>query len=317
MNIVLAEPLTLSEEYLERQKQFFVEAGHEFTVYDTKPASAEEWCGRIRDADVVMMANTRLPEEVLRQAPRLKYLNIAFTGTDHVPVQKAKERGIVVSNAAGYSDQAVAELTVGMAIALLRRLSAADQGVRAGQGSSAFLGGELAGRTVGIIGTGQIGQRVAELFRAFGVRLIGYSRSERASCRALGLSYMSLEEVLAEADIVTLHLPLNENTRHLIGAAQLERMKPTACLINCARGPIVDQKALCEALKQGRLAAAGIDVFDQEPPLPEGEALFGAENALLTPHIGYFTREAMLRRGEIVFQNTRDFLAGRMPGTCL
>lgn len=317
MNIVLAEPLFLSEEYIEQQKIVFDEAGHEFRVYDTKPTSIEEWCSRIWDADVVMMANTRLPNEALQQATHLKYLNIAFTGTDHVPVQKAKERGIVVSNAAGYSDQAVAELTVGMAIALLRKLCVADRSVRTGQDSSAFLGGELAGRTVGIIGTGKIGQRVAELFHAFGVHLIGYSRSERASCRALGLSYLPLERVLAEADIVTLHLPLNEHTRHLIGAAQLERMKSTACLINCARGPIVDQEALCEALKQGKLAAAGIDVFDQEPPLSEEEEIFGAENALLTPHIGYFTREAMLRRGEIVFQNTRDFLTGRAPSTCL
>lgn len=311
MKTVLIEPLTVDSAFLADCAAPLSSGGHTFIAYDTKPEDTAQWLARIGDAEQVILANARMPIEVIEQAPRLRYINIAFTGTDHVPVEAAKAKGILVSNAAGYSDQGVAELAVGMAISLLRTVKPADAGVRQGMTGASFLGHEICGRTVGIIGTGKIGTRTAELFKAFGAKLIGYSRTESEAVMAMGLTYKSLEAVMRESDIVSLHLPLNASTRGFIGAEHFSMMKPTALFINCARGPIADSAALAEALKSGRIAGAGVDVFDGEPPLPADEPLLEAPNTLLMPHVAYYTEEAMRKRAEIVFENAVDFLEGR------
>lgn len=301
MKTVLMEPLNISKELLDILSAPLRDGNNTFTAYDTKPATPEEWIARLGDADQLILANTPMPEAVLDATPNLKYINIAFTGTDHVPVAQAEAKGIQVINAAGYSDEGVAELVLGMTISLLRRLGEADIALRHGGRAADFLGNEIAGRTVGIIGTGHIGKRVAELFAALGANLIGTNRSERDDVKALGLQYVPLDELLRRADIITVHLPSTPETKDFLAAREFAQMKPSAILINCARGPIVNSADLAQALSDGALAGAAVDVFNQEPPLTDTEPLLHAPNTLLTPHIGYFTREAMIKRAKIVF----------------
>lgn len=301
MKTVLMEPLNISKELLDILSAPLRDGNNTFTAYDTKPATPEEWIARLGDADQIILANTPMPEAVLDAAPNLKYINIAFTGTDHVPVVQAEAKGIQVINAAGYSDEGVAELVLGMTISLLRRLGEADIALRHGGRAADFLGNEIAGRTVGIIGTGRIGKRVAQLFAALGANLIGINRSEHDDVKALGLQYVPLDELLRRADIITVHLPSTPETKDFLAAREFAQMKPSAILINCARGPIVNSADLVKALSDGLLAGAAVDVFNQEPPLTDAEPLLHAPNTLLTPHIGYFTREAMIKRAKIVF----------------
>lgn len=311
MRTVLVEPLTISQDILDSFREALGQDGHFFTAYETKPASTQEWLDRVGDADQVILANTPMPEEVVESAKNLKYINVAFTGLDHIPLAACKARGIQVSNAAGYSDEGVAELVVGMTISLLRQIKEADRAIRRGGKAADFLGGEVAGRTVGIIGTGKIGTRVAQVFQALGARLVGYNRSVHQDLVDMGMDYLSLEDLLRQADIVTVHLPQNEETRDTITARELAFMKETAILINCARGPIVNSRDLARALGEGKIAGAGVDVFDREPPLDESEPLLTAPNVVLTPHVAYFTQEAMAKRAEIVLKNAQDFLEGR------
>lgn len=301
MKTVLMEPLNISKELLDILSAPLRDGNNTFTAYDTKPATPEEWIARLGDADQLILANTPMPESVLDATPNLKYINIAFTGTDHVPVAQAEAKGIQVINAAGYSDEGVAELVLGMTISLLRRLGEADIALRHGGRAADFLGNEIAGRTVGIIGTGRIGKRVAQLFAALGANLIGTNRSEHDDVKAIGLQYVPLDELLHRADIITVHLPSTPETKDFLAAREFAQMKPSAILINCARGPIVNSADLAKALSDGLLAGAAVDVFNQEPPLTDAEPLLHAPNTLLTPHIGYFTREAMIKRAKIVF----------------
>lgn len=301
MKTILMEPLNISKELLDILSAPLRDGNNTFTAYDTKPATPEEWIARLGDADQLILANTPMPESVLDAAPNLKYINIAFTGTDHVPVAQAEAEGIQVINAAGYSDEGVAELVLGMTISLLRRLGEADIALRHGGRAADFLGNEIAGRTVGIIGTGRIGKRVAQLFAALGANLIGTNRSEHDDVKALGLQYVPLDKLLRRADIITVHLPSTPETKDFLAAREFAQMKPSAILINCARGPIVNSADLAQALSDGVLAGAAVDVFNQEPPLTDAEPLLHAPNTLLTPHIGYFTREAMIKRAKIVF----------------
>lgn len=312
MRTVLVEPLTISQDILDAFREVLGQDGHSFTAYETKPASTQEWLDRVGDADQVILANTPMPEEVVESAKNLKYINVAFTGLDHIPLESCKAKGIQVSNAAGYSDEGVAELVVGMTISLLRQIKEADRAIRRGGKAADFLGGEVAGRTVGIIGTGKIGTRVAQVFQALGARLVGYNRSVHQDLVDMGMDYLSLEDLLRQSDIVTVHLPQNEETRNTITAKELALMKETAILINCARGPIVNSKDLARALAEGKIAGAGVDVFDREPPLDESEPLLTAPHVLLTPHVAYFTQEAMAKRADIVLKNAQDFLEGRL-----
>ena len=250
-------------------------------------------------------------------ASQLKLLNVAFTGVDHVALEACRAKGVTVCNAAGYSTQCVAELALGLTIACLRQLPACETAARSGGAGTPFRGREIAGRTVGIVGTGAIGTRTAQLFQAFGARVIAYSRTRRPEVERLGVTYVSLEELLQQSDIVSLNVPSNGETKGLFSRQRLAMMKPSAILINVARGAIVDNVALAEALNQGQLAGAGIDVFDQEPPLPPETPLLHAKNAVLTPHVAFATEESMLRRAEIVFHNIDAFLAGRPENVCL
>ena len=290
--------------------------GHTFTYYDTKTTDAEELKRRSEGCEVVMIANNPYPDEVVCAAESLKMLDVAFTGIDHVGLAACRERGVTVCNAANYSNQTVAELAIGLTIGLLRHMLPADRAVREGKTSAGLMGREIAGRTVGIVGTGRIGMITAKLFQAFGAKVIAYSRTHRPEAEALGIRYVELDELMRESDIVSLHVPNNANTCGMIGRAQIDAMKPTALLINCARGPIVDAAALADALNEGRIAGAGIDVFDCEPPILADNPLVNAKNALLTPHVAFLSEESMQRRAEIVFQNLIAYLKGQPQNVC-
>lgn len=311
MKITLLEPLGIPAPVLAHYGDRLKAQGHEFTAYDTKTADAEELIRRTGDSEIAIIANTPYPAQVVEAAPKLKLLNVAFTGLDHVGLEACREKGITVCNAAGYSTQCVAELAIGLTLACLRNMTACDQAARTGGTGAALRGQEIGGKTVGIVGTGAIGLKTAQLFLAFGAKVIAYSRSKRPEAESMGITYVSLEELMAQSDIVSLHVPSNGETKGLISKELIGRMKPTALLINVARGAVVDNQALAQALEEGRIAGAGIDVFDVEPPLPSADPLVGAPGTVLTPHVAFATDESMLRRAEIVFRNVDAFLEGK------
>lgn len=302
MKIVLLEPLGISADKLKSLGDAMTARGHEFVSYDNLTLDEDEQIKRIDGADVVIIANHPLSGKVIDSDPNLKVVSVAFVGIDHVDVEACKRRGIRIFNTGGYCDDAVAELAVGLTLSCLRNIPACDAAVQAGKGKAGLQGFELAGRTVGIVGTGAIGLRTAELFKAFHCKLIGYSRSERNRAKELGLVYKSLDDVMAEADIISVHTPLTPQTKGLIGAKQIAEMKQGAILVNTARGPVVDTDALAEALKANKIYA-GIDVYEKDPPLPADHPLLGAPNLVCTPHVGFDTKESIDRRADMVFEN--------------
>jgi len=311
MKIVLMEPLGVAAEKIDEMAEALRGQGHEFIAYDSIASDEKDMIDRAKSADVLMIANHPLPASVIDAADHLKMISVAFVGVDHIALETCKERGILISNAAGYCDDAVAELALGMSLNLLRYGREADQATREGKTRLGLIGNELAGKTVGIIGTGAIGLRTAELFKAFRCNLIGYSRSEREEAKALGLTYKSLIEVMEESDIVSVHTPLTPATKGMISRDLIGRMKKDALLINVARGPIVDNQALAEALNNDAIRGAGIDVFDMEPPLPAEEPLHGAKNVWLAPHVAFATKESIERRAQITFDNVAMWMDGK------
>lgn len=309
MKIVLLEALGIPDSLLTRYIDPLTAAGHTFAAHPRSTDTARV-IEEAKDADVLILANMPLPAEVIRACPHLKFIDVAFTGVDHVALDAARERGIQVSNASGYSTDSVAELTVCMALALLRNLPAVDGRCRAGGTKDGLVGQELRGKTVGLVGTGAIGTRVAQLFSAFGCRIIASGDFSHKPNTEL-ITYLPLNEVLAQADILSLHCPLNDDTRGLIGEAAISRMKPGALLLNAARGPVVDSAALARALRAGSLGGAGIDVFETEPPLPQDHPLLHAPNTIVTPHVAFATAQSMEKRAQIVFHNLDCWLAGK------
>lgn len=310
MKISLLEPIGISKEKVDGLASKLLEEGHEFQYFDTKTTDAGELYERSKDSDVVMIANNPYPAEVIEKLDRLKMISVAFTGVDHVGLTACRKKNIMVCNAAGYSNQTVAELVLGMAVDAMRGVVKSDSLVRGGKGSFGVSGREICGKTVGIIGLGRIGLMCAKLFLAFGAKVIAYNRSRNPEAESIGIVYKELDQVLAESDIISLNLPLNDETRGFISGDKIALMKKNAVFINCARGPIVDNKALADALNEDKIGFACIDVFDMEPPLPADYPLLHAKNTLLTPHQAYISEEAMDRRAEIVFGNVCAWLKG-------
>ena len=316
MKITLLEPLGIPVSVLAQYEEKLEAAGHTFTSYDTKTADPDELIARTGDSDIAIIANTPYPDSVVEAASNLKLLNVAFTGIDHVGLGACKAKNVMVCNAAGYSTQCVAELALGLAISCLRFLPVCDRLTRTGGTSAGLRGREIGGKTVGIVGTGAIGTMTARLFQAFGAKVIAYSRTVRPEVEALGVEYVTLEELMERSDIVSIHTPNNADTKGLISKELIARMKPTAICLNTARGAIVDNNALAEALNKGKVAAAGVDVFNMEPPIPGDYPLVSAKNTVLAPHVAFLTDESMLRRAEIVFRNLDAYLAGQPENVC-
>ena len=308
MNIALLEPLGVSRELIEELARPLTDAGHSFTYYDTKTTDPEELIRRSAGQDVVMIANNPYPEAVVRAADKLRFLAVAFAGVDHVALDACAEKGIKVQNCVGYSEICVAEEALGLTISLLRKFAEGDARVRNGGTSAGLAGREIHGRTVGIIGCGNIGFMTAKLYQAFGAKVIATARHEREEVKAADIEYVPLDELLKTSDIISLHTPNNAETRGMISREKIALMKPTAIFINCARGPIVDNAALAEALNEGRIAGAGIDVFDMEPPIPADYPLVSAKNTQLMPHTAFLTEESLVRRANIEFANVRAYL---------
>lgn len=316
MKITLLESLGIPAHVLTQYRTELESQGHTFTAYHEKTTDPDELIRRTGDSDIAIIANNPYPARVVKGAPNLKMLDVAFTGIDHVALDACREKGVMVCNAAGYSTQCVAELAIGLTVSCLRQMPACETATRTGGVGGLLRGREIAGRTVGIVGTGAIGIRTAQLFLAFGAKVIAYSRTVKPEVEAMGVTYVSLEELMERSDIVSLHVPNNDQTKGMISRELLAKMQPTAILINVARGAIVDNEALAEALNKGIIAGAGIDVFDMEPPIPADYPLLQAKNTVLTPHVAFATDESMLRRAEIVFQNVRAYLAGQPENVC-
>lgn len=317
MKVVLLEPLAIDNETLNELSNKLINMGHEFKAYDTVEKDSQVLKERVKDADILIIANNPLNGEVIRAAKNLKYIAIAFTGYDHVDLEACKEKGIQVSNAQGYATEAVAELTLTMMISLLRNVLDCNEVIRKEGTKAGLVGNELNGKTVGIVGTGAIGLRTAEILKAFHCNLIGYSRSESPKAKKLGIQYVSLDELLSTSDIVSLHLPLNEKTQGLISKEKIALMKKSALLINTARGPVVDSSALAKALNNGEIAGAGVDVFETEPPIASDHPLFHAKNIITTPHVAFATEESMVKRANIVFDNVYSWLEGEQKNKVL
>lgn len=315
MKIVLLESLAVSDEVLQKYTRDLEQKGHTFCAYSRCEDEAA-LCERAKDADILMLANMPLKGSVIRQCTHLQFIDVAFTGVDHVDLQAAKEMHAAVSNASGYSNESVAELALGMAIDCLRNVEAVSARCRQQGTKEGFVGRELGGKTVGLIGFGKIGRRAAELFHAFGCPILAYDSNPIAQMPDY-VRQTSLDELLRHADVVSLHCPLVESTRGLMNAERISMMKQRAILINTSRGPVVDSQALADALNSGHLAAAAVDVFEMEPPIPQEHPLLNAKNCLVTPHIAFASEESMLRRAEIVFDNLHAFLHGEQKNVIL
>lgn len=277
------------------------------THYDTLSGSEDALIERIRDFDVVIniRSSTRFSERVFAACPRMKLLSIWGTGTDNVDLTAAKRYGVAVTNTPGVSAIAIAEHALMLTLAVARRVIALHEQVVKGQwprGRSV----QLYGKTLGIVGLGAIGRRFAALGQAVGMNVIAWTMHPNP---ALGFRLVELDELLRESDVVSLHLRLSLETTGFIGSRQLGLMKPTAILINTARGPIVDEAAMIEALRSGRIAGAGLDVFDVEP-LPHGHPLTQLDNVVFTPHCAGVVPEVLEAGLALAIANVESFLAG-------
>lgn len=311
MKIVAIENFGLNKAQISGLAGRFEAHGHSFTTFENRSEDESVICERVKDAEILVVSTIPLSEKVISAAPHLKMVAVAFTGCDHIALDLCRDKGIIVSNAAGYSTRAVAELAIGLMIDLLRRITLFDADMRRGMGRNGILGRELSGKSVGIIGTGSIGLHLASILQAFGCHVVAYSRSIRQKAVEQGIQYLPLAEVLSSSDIVSIHIPLTPQTKNLIGENELSLMKSSAILINTARGGVVDQQALAKALMEKKIAGAGLDVFEKEPPLPIDHPLLKTPNTIVVPHIGYATEEAISQRAEIVEESILAFLNGK------
>ena len=315
MHIVLLESLGVPEATLDAHVKPLLEMGHTFEAYP-RDTDINTQIARAKDADVIMIANMPLKGEVISACKKLKFIDVAFTGVDHVDLDACRANGISVSNASGYSNESVAELTVCMALSLLRNVPQVDARCRAGGTKDGLVGTELRGKTVGIVGVGAIGKRTAELFHAFGCTILGNKRHVNGE-EPDYIQLVSLDELLTKSDIVSLHCPLNDSTRGLIARENIAKMKQSAVLINVSRGPVVDSQALAEALNAERLGGAGIDVFETEPPLAQDHPLLHSRNTIVTPHIAFASAESMSIRCDIVFESLKKWMDGQQINVIL
>ena len=284
----------------------------EVTVYDrTNPT---ETVARAADAEIVLTNKVVINKDVLVQLPKLKYIGVLATGYNVVDIEAAHERGIVVTNVPAYSTESVAQMVFAHLLTVTNRTEHYAIQNRNGRWTENpdfcywdFPHMELAGKTFGVVGLGNIGQRVAQIALAFGMKV--KAMTSKTTLPA-GVEKVSLAELLAASDILSLHCPLTESTRHLINAETLRQMKPTAVLINTGRGPLIDDEAVAKALADGRLAAFCADVLTEEPPKADNP-LLQQPNAFITPHIAWASKEARIRLLQVATNNVRAFIGGK------
>ncbi len=263
---------------------------------------------------VIAMLTDRIDADLLDAAPDLKVVANYAVGYNHIDLGAARARGVTVTNTPGVLTDATADLTWALILGITRRIGEGERMVRAGQWTgwtpTQLVGMALRDAVLGIVGIGRIGRAVASRARAFGMRVVYTARRPMPDADP-DWTAVTLNELLAAADVVSLHVPLTDVTRHLIGAEQLAAMKPTAYLINTSRGPVLDEAALVAALQNGHIAGAGLDVYEREPAIDAG--LFACDNALLLPHLGSATTETRERMGAMAIENVLAVLEGRRP----
>jgi lactate dehydrogenase-like 2-hydroxyacid dehydrogenase len=286
-----------------------------------EPLTPDELVENLREADGVMMAGARLTADVIAQAPRLRAVSNAGVGYDNIDLAACTARRILVTRTVGVVEEATADLAFGLLLTAARRLAEADRYVRDKQWRQwhwkLLWGMDIHQKTLGIYGFGRIGQAMARRARGFSMRVIYYGlrRAPESVERELGAQYVDRDTLLGQSDFLGLHVPLTSATRHLIGASELARMKPSAILINTARGPVVDEEALVAALENRQIAGAALDVFEHEPHVHP--ALLGLPNVVLAPHIGSATGETRAAMARSAAQNLLDLLDGKRPATLL
>ena len=289
----------------------------EHTWTEHEATSQAQVAERLRDATIAVVNKRLLTADIIAALPRLQMVAIAATGYNNVDLDACRARGIVVSNVRGYARETVPEHVFALLLALARQIGPFHRSVVAGrwQQSEQFCYfdypiRDLAGQTLGIFGSGTLGQGVARIAAAFGMKVVFGEHKGAATCRP---GYLPFEQLIREADVISLHCPLNDATRHLIGAAELAAMKPTALLINTARGGLVDEQALADALRARRIGGAGFDVLTAEPPVHNpllAPDLLDAGNFILTPHVAWSSREAMQTLADQLIDNIEAFARG-------
>ncbi|HEY8425736.1 MAG TPA: D-glycerate dehydrogenase, partial [Limnochordales bacterium] len=267
---------------------------------------------------LLTLLTERVDGELLDAAgPQLRVVANYAVGFDNIDVAEATRRGVLVTNTPGVLTETTADFTWALLMAAARRVVEGDRYMREGRyrawSPTLLLGVDVYGKTIGIVGFGRIGEAVARRARGFSMRVLYHDVNRRSSAeeQALGVEYRDLDSLLAESDFVSLHVNLTESTRHLIGRAQFQRMKPTAILINAARGPVVDEAALVEALRSGQIRAAGLDVFEREPEMAPG--LAELPNVVLAPHIASASVETRSKMAEMAATNVLEALRGHRP----
>ena len=277
----------------------------------------EEIAPRIGDADLVLLNKCRIDEDILSRCPNLKWVGIIATGTDNLDLEACRRHGVRVANVPGYSTYSVAQMTFSLLLAICQCAERYNRAVSDGfwqlgvPGSYGLLPQrELFGKTFGVFGYGSIGRQTARIARAFGMQVLACTRTVRPEYAEDGVEFVSFEQLLARSDVLSLHCPATPQTRGVLNAAALERVRPGCILLNTARGALVDEAAVAQALKNGTLGFYGADAFCTEP-LPADSPLRDAPHVLLTPHIAWTTEEALQRLMEITTENLRTFLAGK------
>ena len=286
----------------------------ELQVFDR--TADDQIVARAQDAEIVLTTKTRLSAQILRQLKKTRYIGVLFTGYDVVDVKAARELGIAVTNIPTYGTASVAEFTFALLLELCHHVALHSEATRAGEWSRSadftFRKAplvELAGKTIGIIGLGRIGRRVAEIALAFELRVIAVDEVRSPVPDWPNFRWCEVDELLSQADVVSLHCPLLPQTQGIINAKSLALMKPSAFLINVSRGPLLIEQDLADALNNGRLAGAAVDVLSSEPPSPDNPLLH-AKNCIVTPHIAWATKEARTRLLNAAIANVRAFLDG-------
>lgn len=307
VKIVISDPVYLPEEYRKR-----LGALGNLKVFDSIPSSVEEHISRVKDADIVIVGRYGFSKEAFHASRNLRMVSVWQTGYDHINIETATEQGIIVSNVPDYAFDSVAEMVFSLVLNLMRKVHIADSRLREGNFDwRDYIGNQLMGKTMGVIGTGSIGEKVIQIAHGFNMNVLsvtGHPSEEKA--RKLGIKFVDIDTLIAESDIVTLHVPLTPSTEKMIGAKELAKMKKSAILINTARGKVVDETALVEALKRKEIRGAGLDVFEKEP-LQADHPLTGLENVVLTPHIAFLSEESLEECTYVCVENVEKFVAGR------
>ncbi len=300
-----------------------LEAGFEVIWPEGRKAGYEELREKLLRCDAVLSVfGNPFPDELLEQAPRLQIISNYGAGVDNINLTLATARGIVVTNTPDEVTEPTAELTMALMLSLARRVAEMDRKLREDKrqvkwGVMENLGMTLQGKTLGIVGMGRIGKATARRARAFGMQIIYCRRSRMTEQeeKEYEARYVTLDTLLRTADVVSLHVPLTEDTRHLIGEEQLAVMKPSAILVNTARGAVVDEQALIRALQQKKITGAALDVFEHEPEIPD--TLLAMDNVVAVPHIGTAAWETRVAIGRRAAQNILDFFAGKPVKYCV